>query len=322
MKKAIILLLLVVLVAGCTSMRPVNTSTSRGVTVTTFFATPIQSDTGDLVLFDVEVENIGGTTARNVQVDLYGVEGQWRDRLGNLLDSTLTQWGTTTLKPPRPDRNIPGQIRATQWEIMTPDIPQGLSINHPIEARVSYDYNTSGHLMVKLVSEDEFRRKQVLGETIDTPFEIVNSAGPLHMSIPERYKTPIIIDTQSGDSVETYPFRIQIDNVGDGYPITPEDDGRIRGAGGRLQGTIDLYGPGVQFDECLGISGGTHIDLDDANILVRLREIGQGSVPIACNIKIDKSIWGTRPVDSLQLIFNIRYRYYVDEVANVLVIGQ
>lgn len=317
----LVLLVAVVLASGCVNQRAVKTGENRGVTINSFTASPASAYTGERVLFDLEIENIGGTTAKNVQADLFGVEGQWRDSLGNAVDSTLTKWGSIVLKPPVPSRNIPGDFRITQWELTTPNIPQGITANLQIEARVTYDYNTSGHLGVKLVSQDEFRRKQLLGEQVKNAFEIVNSNGPLKLSIPERYQTPIIVDTESAAQFETYPFRVQIDNVGDGFPITPEDDGRIRGIGGRLQGTIDLFGPGVQFDDCLGIRSGTHIDLDNADILVRLRQIGRGSLPIACNVKIDKNVWRGRADDTLQFIFNIRYRYYVAQVANVQVIG-
>ena len=324
MKKVFLVLLIVsvVLISGCVNNRAVKTGENRGVTINSFSASPLQAYAGEQVLFDLEIENIGGTTAKNVQADLFGVEGQWRDSLGNIIDSTLTKWGSIVLKPPVPSRNIPGDFRITQWELTTPNIPQGITANLPIEARVTYDYNTSGHLGVKLISQDEFRRQQLIGEQSSGPaFVIVNSNGPLKLSIPERYQTPIIVDTESTAQFETYPFRIQIDNVGDGFPITPEDDGRIRGIGGRLQGTIDIFGPGVEFEDCLGIRSGTHIDLDDADILVRLRQIGRGSLPIACNIKIDKNIWQGRAEDTLQFIFNIRYRYYVSEAVNVQVVG-
>ena len=323
MKKAyyILLILAVIAISGCVGQRAVTVGENRGVTINNFLASPTQVHTGESVLFDLEIENIGGTTATGVQADLFGVEGQWQDSLGNIVDSTLTKWGDITMRPPFPDRNIPGDLRINQWEIITPNIPQGITANLPIEARVTYNYNTSGHLAVKLVGIDEWRRKQLLGEEVVSPFAIVNSNGPLKMSIPSRYQTPIIVDTTSNNQFETYPFRIQIDNAGDGFPITPEDDGRIRGAGGRLQGTIDLFGPGVEFEDCLGVRGGTHIDLDDADILVRLREVGRGSLPIACNIKIDKTVWSNRAEDTLQFIFNIRYRYYVSQQVVVQVVG-
>lgn len=322
MKKAIIVLLLaVVLVSGCIDQRPVNTSDSNGLSINSFAASPVRAFSGELVLFDLEVENVGGTTARNVQADLFDVEGQWRDQMANPVDSTLTTWGSVTLKPPMSERNIPGDLRIAQWQLMTPDIPQGVQVNEPVEARVTFDYNTSGHFGVKMISQQAYRQMQLNKQDVTNPFTIVSSSGPLKLSVPERFTNAIILD-DTNEGSEVIPFRIQIDNVGDGFPITPEDDGRIRGVGGKLEGTIDLFGPGVQFDDCLGVTSGTHIDLDDASILVRLREIGKGSVPIACNVRVDKSVWNNRAEDTMQFIFNLRYRYYVSKQVNVLVTGQ
>ena len=192
-----VLLMAVILASGCTNTRTVTSDANRGVTINSFTASPVMAYRGESVIFDLEIENIGGTTAKNVQADIFGVQGQWKDSLGNAIDSTLPKWGTLTLRPPFPSRNIPGEFRIANWQVITPDIPQGITTKLPITARVTYDYNTSGHLGVKLVSMDEYRRKQSLGEQVTNAFEIVNSNGPLKLSIPERYQAPIIVDTSS-----------------------------------------------------------------------------------------------------------------------------
>lgn len=317
-KYIIIALVLTVVVAGCVGSRPVTVAPNRGVTINNFIATPSQVRSGELVLFDLEVENIGGTTARNVQVDLLGVEGQWRDSFGNTIQDTQTK-PLGTLRPPLPDRNIPGDFRLTQWDLMTPNIPQGISPTIDVEARVTYDYNTSGYLAVKAISEDEFRRKQIIGEQVANPVLIVNSPGPLHMTIPEINQRALIVDTTTSDAFSTHPFRIEVANVGDGFPITLEDDGRLRGAGGRLRGTIELLGPGAEFSDCLGATSGRFLKIDDAQITLRVRETGSAIIP--CTVRIDKSRWGTRAEDSIQFVFNIFYRYYVKDTQTVSVIG-
>jgi len=318
MKKYLILLILaVVVVAGCTG-KQVSQDVNSGLTINSFTATEPQTTSGDMVLFDMEVDNIGGTTARNAQVDLFGVEGQWRDSFGNLIQDTQTkQLGT--LRPPFPLRNIPGDMKLVQWQLMTPNIPQGIAPNKQVEARVTYDYNTSGHFTIGAMSEDEYRRQQINNQQITFTPEIVNSEGPLHLTISDTFLKPIIVDTTSPDAFETHPFQFVLTNVGGGFPITPEDDSRIRGAGGKLEGTIDVFGPGVSFDDCLGATSGTHVDLDDSEILVRVRDNNQ--VPIACSIKIDKSQWGNRPEDSVEFVFNIFYRYYNYKTVTVNVVG-
>src|SRR3989344_677978 len=101
MKKApltvVLLIASVILISGCVNQRAVNVGENRGVTINSFTASPLQAYTGERVLFDLEIENIGGTTAKNVQADVFGVEGQWRDSLNNPVDSTLTKWGSIIL---------------------------------------------------------------------------------------------------------------------------------------------------------------------------------------------------------------------------------
>jgi uncharacterized protein YcfL len=326
MKKEAIFILIIaaVLISGCAQSRPVNSNENRGVTINSFSASPIKVFSGEQVLFDAEIENIGGTTATNVRADLYGVEGQWYDSMGNPVDSSLTKLGETRLKPPVPDRNIPGDFRIVQWQLTTPDFPQGISDqNVRVDLRVTYDYNTSGYMNVRLMSLDEWRRRQTNEQDVSNPDVLVNSNGPIKLSLARDYKDSLIIDNSAdGEAVQILPFKIQIDNVGDGYPITEEEGGLI-GAGGRLGGTIDLYGPaGIEFDECLGVAGGKHIELDDANIIVRLREsVNHGSVPITCTVRVDKDLWGNRFNDYVQLIFNLKYKYYVDESVHVIVSG-
>jgi hypothetical protein len=307
-----------VLISGCTGQN-VQRDVNNGLAMTNILASPSQARAGEMVLIDLEVQNVGGTTARDVKVDLYGVQDQWRDAFGNLVDSTLPK-EFASMRPPQPDRNIPGDLKMAQWDLMTPNIPQGISPTLPVEARVSYDYNTSGHLKVFAMSEDEFRRKQLQNEATPAS-EIINSEGPLHLSIPANYQNPVIVDTTSEEQYQIQPFRIEFQNVGTGYPITLEDDGSIRGAGGRIRGTIEIYGPGAEFDNCLGVQGGKLINLDDAEIPARLRETSTGVLPVACSIKIDKTAWAGRPEDSIQFIFNIFYRYYTKQTVSVKVVG-
>lgn len=308
---------MVVLAVGCTN-KSATQSATQGVTINSFTATDSQVRSGDTVLFDLEVENIGGTTARNVQVDLFGVEGQWMDTSGNFIQDTQTkQLGT--LKPPLVERNIPGDFKLSQWQLKTRDVAQGLNSNMQVEARVTYDYNTSGYLRVAALSYDEYRRLQINNQQPDFTAEAVNSQGPIHLEIAPQFMKPIIVDTTTGEDSIVQPFRFEFVDVGDGFPITPESDGRIRGAGGKLSGTIQVFGPGVEFDDCLGVTSGTVVNLDDSEITVKIRDTKR--VPIACSIKIDKNVWGDRPTDTIQFEFNIFYRYYVPKDVTVSVLG-
>ena len=306
-----------VFMTACTG-RQAKVDVNNGVTINSFIATPVEARDGDFVLFDAEFENTGGTTASNVQVELFGVEGQWRDSYGNLLTSTQAKT-YNRMERPRPENNVPGDFRISQFNFMTPNIPQGIAPTLPVEVRVSFDYNTSGHMKLFVLSEDEFRRRQTLQQTTEQA-EIINSAGPIKLSVPARFITnPMVLG--SNDVEENLPLMIQFMNVGSGFPITPEYNGQIIGMGGKLTGQIDLFGPpGVEFADCLGVAGGRHININDAQIPLRIRD--SGTVPIACSLKLNKAQWGNRPIDSIQLVFNIFYRYYVYSTAEVTVIGE
>ncbi|MCX6815565.1 MAG: hypothetical protein NT120_01805 [Candidatus Aenigmarchaeota archaeon] len=317
MKKLLLLILLVsvILVSGCVQ-QATPTSASRGLTIRSFDVNPSQVQANEPVLIDVAVDNVGGTTATNAQLDFYGVQDQWRDSTGNTVTSTLTR-ALGTMTPPEPSRNVPGQTKLVQLELRPPELPQGITTALPLEARVTYDYKTSGFINMPAVSEDEYRRMQINKEVADTA-TVVNSAGPLAMSMDTQY-IPIRVDTTSTDDT-VWPLKIILTNVGDGFPITQEDDVAIRGAGGKLQGTIQLLGP-AEFAECLGATSGKSVDLDNSDITLRLRS--SGSVPIACSIKLDPSTFDTNhPKDTVKLIFDISYRYYVSSKASVMVTGR
>lgn len=311
MKRSLLLVFAILLVAGCTGTGTVKVS-PNGISINRFIASPTEERTGGIVLFDLEIENVGGTTARNVRVDLFGVEKQWRNTDGSLVTSTLTKFGTVTLKPPNQETQVPGGFKITQWQLMTPDVPQGVAPSLPVEARVSFDYNTSGFLRIPAVSDQELEIRRIKNQPIASP-EIVNSEGPLKITIAERFSRHIIVDTEDPAPGESIPLRIEFTNVGDGFPIT-------EGESGKITGTIRLFGPGAEFEDCLGTRGGTEVNLDNAEIPTKLRDTQ--SVPVACNINIDKAQWGGRPEDSFTLVFNIFYRYYVRQSVQVKVFGR
>ena len=109
MKKYLFLTLLVIVAAGCVGNKSATVDASNGLVINSFSVNPGQvfdNDPGG-VLLEVEVENVGGTDAHNVQMDLLGVEGQWRDAQGNILTDTLTK-DLGTMRRPIPERNRRG----------------------------------------------------------------------------------------------------------------------------------------------------------------------------------------------------------------------
>lgn len=316
MKKFVLLIVLLVLVAGCTS-RTAKTDPNRGVTINTFSVFPGQTRSGNTVLFDLEIENIGGTTARNVRIDLLGVQDRWRNPSSKIPVTDTQQKGPFTLNPPSIDKNLPGDFRAVQWELMTPQISQGINPVLPVEARVTYDYNTSGYIDIFTLTRKELDIRQTTKQPVTNPVVEVNSPGPLKLLVPDRFKAnPFIVDTEITDpSVEQQTLRVEFANVGDGFPITS-------GKTGNLTGTIRITGPGARFDTCFGkiSADGKSVTLDSGEVPARIRE--DGRFLIACNVNITKSAWSdTQPSGWISLQFDLFYTYFVKKEASVQVVG-
>ena len=315
MKKILFLLVAVILVAGCIGQRPVRLDANRGVTINLFTASPTSTKSGNPVLFELEIENVGGTTAKGVTAELFGVESQWRlASAGNaVVPDTRLEGPFARLRPPSLDKDLPGDFKIIQWELVTPEVPQGVAPEFPVTARVQYDYNTSGFLRILSISNEELKKREILNQPVGDPVEFLNSQGPIKISIGERNRQPIVVDLDDPEPYEYFPMRIEVTNVGDGFPITGNDFGRFTG-------TIELRGAGATFDTCLGQTGGTFIDLNDAEIPTKLRETK--TVALQCDVKIDKAQWGTRGFDTVTLEFNIFYRYFVDQTVTVKVFGK
>ena len=321
MKIGLLSILAIIFVAGCIGggTRPTTVSDTEGVRISSFTATPSVTDvlSGDTVIFDVEVENIGGTTASAVEVTLFGIENQWRETSGVAAPQVISK-SFQTLRPPQAERNVAGDFRVAQWEYMTPRIPEGLRTPLNIEARVTYDYNTNGFLQLTAVNDEEYRRQQVIGSSIDPPV-VQNSAGPLQLSVPSTEKSNfIIVDTASTEPEFIYPLKIEFRNVGAGFPMGTDSTDQ-----GRLTGTISLLGPGVEFSSCLGVTSGREVTLQDSgvsDVIVKLRDTQ--NVPIVCNLKFTTSDWQNRPTDKVSLVFDIDYTYFTKQTATVNVLGR
>ena len=69
------LIALLILTSGCIGGREVKIDANNGLLITEFTADPLTVEYSDPVLFFVDVENVGGTTASNINIILYGIKG-------------------------------------------------------------------------------------------------------------------------------------------------------------------------------------------------------------------------------------------------------
>jgi hypothetical protein len=92
-KKLSLILIIIALVAfsGCTG-RNAKVDADNGLKINEFSADPVMAQYNDNTIFSLDVENVGGTTAKCVVAELYGAE-DWNSVTGGLM--TTAGWGSS-----------------------------------------------------------------------------------------------------------------------------------------------------------------------------------------------------------------------------------
>jgi hypothetical protein len=199
-------LLAVFLVSGC-----INGGTGglgNGVTVLNFepdFPQGVYS--GDTVKLQLRVQNMGESTAKNVDVELTNIDtAEWgtfgifgfSENIGDLLPYDALS-------------NTPGAIKTHEWRLQAPELAKGTVFTYQPMARISYDYRTVAQKPITLVDEDELRRIIQQGKSLPNK-ATEYTAGPLAVEI----KTGEFVRTSSGvsggESYEVFPVYIKITN--------------------------------------------------------------------------------------------------------------
>lgn len=245
----ILLILLVSLLipfSGC--IQPSGQILGPGVVILDFSPDFKNVNSGDKVKLLLKVQNQGATKAKNVRVEIAGIDwsGRLTESLGNLMPVDL-------------EENTPGEVQTRQFILTAPRLAKGVKYTyHPI-AKVSYDYNQITTKAITVVNVDELRRliQQGRGPEVKSVF---TSGGPLSVEVrtgkyvktgPGVYnKFPLyikIINTlweQGGTTISKgrirdidYPVNIKIETEGGG--LSADCGGFVRGSG--RQGTIELW---------------------------------------------------------------------------------
>lgn len=376
---ALLAIALLVFITACTQKQQGGLD---GISINSFSVEPQTAEADDTVRFFTDFENIGGTTARCVLVELYGLDSwrtfeglqmtsahPWRDRrlsfsylndvmqfsyydVKNGVDARLSyskdagtslslfvtnSWNSflndfcnsyqdlssfrdvkfySSLSPPLPQRNRPGQVQTADWTFRPPVLPEGLRVDYPVTERVSYAYTSTAHINLRAFNKDEFRRRQNIGDTTQYMPDVVNSFGsPIQINLASG-SSPIVVNENRIDPIQRENFVIEFQNVGSGFPLA---------SGGLDNGfvfaTVEVSGPGVFFDDCLGQRGGTELfDYAITGNLVKIRG-GENSARFGCTIGIDRSAWTSTPSGIISLTFNVFYRYSTEREISATVLG-
>ena len=226
-------------------------------------------------------------------------------------DPYTTKWGREEMQPRK--ENMPGEVRIAEWGFQPPDLPEGTSSQYVVTGRVTYDYKSTGAINIKAVSENEYERKN---KAITNPITEKRSNSPVILSL-ERGATPIIVEykdsTRGGPDKNRYTYQFQLQNIGDGFPIT-------LGKNGLVMGEIKISGEGARFEDCLGQSGKT-IRID-GGIADRIKLRDDGTSRFSCVISIDVPAWRSKDIGTISILYDLRYLYYTEEQRTITVQGK
>ena len=303
MKYFLVAIALLVLFTACASKTPVR---NDGLVINSFTIDPdeVESYTGKFTA-SLEVQNMGGTTAKNSVAYLLGAS--W-------LGDQVISYDLQTLQPYDIRTGAPGETKIAIWNIpQVAQLPEGVSQDYKLTTRVDYDYSTTAVANIPVVNEDEYMRMKQKGEQLD-PVSISNTNAPIVVEVNGQ---PLFIRKSPPDPQEKFFFRLFFVNTGSGVPFADQGGTRVNGL---IGGTIKVEGRGVSFDDCAGTTGGDTIDLSTASVPVIVRKGESALVP--CSISVDPSQWASTPKGTISLIFDLKYRYFIDYDSSIRVLGR
>lgn len=288
------------LLVGCVQQPQgqVKIDSSNGIIINEFSAYPTLAEYGeDTISVWMDIENVGGTTARNIVVELTGLSG-FNERPDK---KTISE-----LSPPDIVSGTPGDFKSFEWELTPINVGEGIKHTFNVIGRVSFDYTTTAVATIPVYSKKEYRRLQERGQMIKDTIDITNTHAPVKVYISGE--VPFV----ARHADEEAAYRIEFVNVGAGVPNTNNVEGLI---GGKIR----LTGP-VEFSDCFGVTSGNEITLDvtgnDPNKQIKIRK-GE-SAKKGCSIKL---IEEPKPQDTITFTFDLSYRYYVQSEVPITIIG-
>lgn len=316
------LLLVLALASGCVGSRPVKVETNNGLRIDEFVADPQIASFNDNVLFTASIENVGGTSASDVKLTLFGIENIWRVPPNRAAEKEDTEkdWGKELFDPPVPSQNMPGDLKVSAKTFLPPVLPEGMEKDYSVTARVTFNYSTAASIVVPMISKSLLKIKSDKGESIESAPRITNSDGPLKIGL-SKGTVPVVVDNTL-DEKQKATFVIDIINAGNGFPMPQTNDASKLGM---LKGSIDVSGTGVAFSKngCMGFEPSSinpnRITFDSDTDLMKLRQ--DGRLPLSCTLEIDRSAFTPTTSGIISLSVKMSYTYFIEKALSVHVMG-
>lgn len=205
------ILAVTVIIAGCTDTSTEDTSSTSGLEISNFTATPSSTFSGQTASILLSVTNSGGMDVENSAVRLYSApigdgSGSWT------LTSGSEEEVIGQVRAADESSNIPAQTRQVRWTLEAPEIGSQ-PIDYNFQARVYYGYETQANTQIELVHEDEFLQEQ---SSVSRP-TTTNTDGPVQLEVSTRTPVRYFEDSQNPDS----DLCVTVRNEGNGTPFHP-----------------------------------------------------------------------------------------------------
>ena len=213
------LMLLTVIVSGCTGGNQDDESSSSSVTVSEFSPFPNPVPSGQNVQFRMELVNEGDSDAGNVYARLYnppfGNSGDqvWRPTSGVGMSPAYRTLKFDTLRSAGDQTPAVPQTRQKDFE--SPNLGEDREVDYTFNSNVLFNYSTTGTAEVKILGEKAYRDQQSPQSSAD----LENSDAPVQLEV--RTPTPIPIYETSETPVEKQ-FCVIARNQGSGTVFDPD----------------------------------------------------------------------------------------------------
>jgi len=311
--KLILSMALLLLVAGCVStQRPVKVSASDGLQINEFSADINDVFGQEPVTLSLEVENVGGTTAKYIIAKLFGGNSGWGGNDASNTPKALGAGTDTSLIPPLIETNKAGGFSRKIWSITAPDLPQGLAQSFDIGVRIRYDYTTTSITPVDVISFAQFDQLRKKGTFEQGTTATQNSNAPVRISI--EVSSPIT--QQAADTSISEPVTLSFVNVGSGIAFNDKTAANLdfpaQSTLGKVSFNIIVSKGTLTCDNADGTSAQT-------SGIVTLRR-GFDTVKLPCTLTLAANdLTVGVPKDTITVTVTTDYSYAIDGTASIKV---
>ena len=209
--KQSLLLLAVIVIAGCLGQLPQGFST--GINITSFQAVPNQVFAGEQVAFQLIVQNVGPYEATEAIAQLYGLSPDW------------TYPSTGGIQPVGPLTS--GGSNTLTWLLNSPSSISTSSRTDYAHVRVYYKYHTEASATLNFVTlqflqglnNQTDRDQAARGAVLTQQSTSKNSPITVNFSIPTSQTYPNGVPQVVQYENQPFSFYVTVTNIGQGAPL-------------------------------------------------------------------------------------------------------